>query len=172
MQKEIIKTNQKGYELAQDKHQDYLDLVEGTAELIKQTFEIEIENIDLRSAHAFNQIAERFAEKHKKQNTLNLRPLKLMELMELNPEKIIDLLGQINLNTQPTAPKLADFQIFATTPEQIERLKIAKEFMALLPKLGTPILGFRNPYNAPVKYDLSELVVNHHWILNTRGICN
>jgi len=48
---------------------------------------------------------------------------------------------------------------------ELERLKIAQDFLEIMGKLGTQVM-FSNVLMAPVKRDVNtgHPVVNHHWI--------
>jgi hypothetical protein len=66
-------------------------------------------------------------------------------------------------------PDIKDYEMYATTPQEKERLKIAQDFLEIMGKLGTQVM-FSNVLMAPVKRDLNtgQPVVNFHWIKGVR----
>ena len=88
--------------------------------------------------------------------------------MELDLARIISIFDTSRIKNYPK-PDIKDYEMYATTPQEIERLTIAKEFLEIMGKLQTQVM-FRNVLMAPVKRDLNSglPVVNHHWIKGVR----
>ena len=88
--------------------------------------------------------------------------------MELDLARIISIFDTSKIKNYPK-PDIKDYEMYATTPQEIERLHIAKEFLNIMGKLGTEVM-FRNVLMAPVKRDVNtaKAIVNHHWIKGVR----
>ena len=110
-----------------------------------------------------------FAELHKDNNKLNLRAVKLFDLMELDLEKVISIFDKAKVMPHQIKPDIKDYEMYATTPQEKERLKIAQDFLEIMGKLGTQVM-FSNVLTAPVKRDTNtgHPCVNHHWIKGIR----
>jgi hypothetical protein len=85
--------------------------------------------------------------------------------MELNLEKVISIFDKAKVMPHQEQPKIEDYEMYATTPQEKERLKIAQDFLEIMGKLGTQVM-FSNVLMAPVKRDVNsgKAIVNHHWI--------
>ena len=162
---EIITTNQKQFEADTLKHQNFLEFIFNSITYISDETGVELQATDLTRDNAFNLYMKYFAELHKDNNNLNLRAVKLFDLMELNLEKVISIFDKAKVMPHQEQPKIEDYEMYATTPQEIERLHIAKEFLNIMGKLGTEVM-FRNVLMAPVKRDVNtgKAIVNHHWI--------
>jgi hypothetical protein len=166
---EIITTNQRQFEADTIKHQNFLQFCFDSIDYIQKETNVSLTNEDLVRDNAFNLYMKYFAELHKDNNNLNLRAVKLFDLMELNLEKVISIFDKAKVMPHQEQPKIEDYEMYASTPQEIERLHIAKEFLNIMGKLGTEVM-FRNVLLAPVKRDVNtgHPCVNHHWILNLR----
>jgi hypothetical protein len=85
--------------------------------------------------------------------------------MELDLAKVISIFDKAKVMPHQIKPDIKDYEMYATTPQEIERLHIAKEFLNIMGKLGTQVM-FSNVLMAPVKRDMNtgHPCVNHHWI--------
>ena len=162
---EIITTNQKQFEADTLKHQNFLEFIFNSITYISDETGVELQATDLTRDNAFNLYMKYFAELHKDNNNLNLRAVKLFDLMELNLEKVISIFDKAKVMPHQEQPKIEDYEMYATTPQEIERLHIAKEFLNIMGKLGTQVM-FSNVLMAPVKRDLNtgKAIVNHYWV--------
>ena len=166
---EIITTNQKQFEADTLKHQNFLQFCFDSIDYIQKETNVSLTNEDLVRDNAFNLYMKYFAELHKDNNKLNLRAVKLFDLMELNLEKVISIFDKAKVMPHQEQPKIEDYQIFAVSDIQKERLKIARQFLELLPKINSGI-NFTQPINAPIKgcpYT-GRYVENNYWILGAR----
>jgi hypothetical protein len=166
---EIITTNQRQFEKDTQKHQNFLQFCFDSIDFIQKETNVSLTNEDLVRDNAFNIYMQYFAELHKDNNNLNLRAVKLFDLMELNLEKVISIFDKAKVMPHQEQPKIEDYEMYATTPQEKERLKIAQDFLEIMGKLNTGI-QFTQPINAPVKRDLNtgHPCVNHHWIKGVR----
>ena len=162
---EIITTNQKQFEADTLKHQNFLEFIFNSITYISDETGVELQATDLTRHNAFNLYMKNFAELHKDNNNLNLRAVKLFDLMELNLEKVISIFDKAKVMPHQEQPKIEDYEMYATTPQEIERLHIAKDFLNIMGKLGTEVM-FSNVLMAPVKRDLNtgKAIVNHYWV--------
>ena len=162
---EIITTNQKQFEADTLKHQNFLEFIFNSITYISDETGVELQATDLTRHNAFNLYMKNFAELHKDNNKLNLRAVKLFDLMELNLEKVISIFDKAKVMPHQEQPKIEDYEMYATTPQEIERLHIAKDFLNIMGKLGTEVM-FSNVLMAPVKRDLNtgKAIVNHYWV--------
>jgi len=166
---EIITTNQRQFEADTLKHQNFLEFIFNSITYISDETGVELQATDLTRDNAFNLYMKYFAELHKDNNNLNLRAVKLFDLMELNLEKVISIFDKAKVMQHQEQPKIEDYQIFAVSDIQKERLKIARQFLELLPKINSGI-NFTQPINAPIKgcpYT-GRYVENNYWILGAR----
>jgi len=166
---EIITTNQRQFEKDTQKHQNFLQFCFDSIDYIQKETNVSLTNEDLVRDNAFNLYMKYFAELHKDNNKLNLRAVKLFDLMELNLEKVISIFDKAKVMPHQIKPDIKDYQIFAVSDIQKERLKIARQFLELLPKINSGI-NFTQPINAPIKgcpYT-GRYVENNYWILGAR----
>ena len=166
---EIITTNQKQFEADTLKHQNFLQFCFDSIDYIQKETNVSLTNEDLVRDNAFNLYMKYFAELHKENNKLNLRAVKLFDLMELDLAKVISIFDKAKVMQHQIKPDIKDYEMYATTPQEIERLHIAKDFLNIMGKLGTEVM-FSNVLMAPVKRDLNtgRAIVNHHWIKGVR----
>jgi hypothetical protein len=166
---EIITTDQRQFEKDTQKHQNFLQFCFDSIDYIQKETNVSLTNEDLVRDNAFNIYMKYFAELHKDNNKLNLRAVKLFDLMELNLEKVISIFDKAKVLPHQEQPKIEDYQIFAVSDIQKERLKIARQFLELLPKINSGI-NFTQPINAPIKgcpYT-GKAIENSYWILQAR----
>jgi len=162
---EIIMTDQRRFDKDNLKHQAFLEFCFNSIDYIQKETNVSLTNEDLVRDNAFNLYMKYFAELHKDNNNLNLRAVKLFDLMELNLEKVISIFDKAKVMPHQEQPKIEDYEMYATTPQEIERLHIAKDFLNIMGKLGTEVM-FSNVLMAPVKRDLNtgKAIVNHYWV--------
>ena len=166
---EIITTNQKQFEADTLKHQNFLQFCFDSIDYIQKETNVSLTNEDLVRDNAFNLYMKYFAELHKDNNKLNLRAVKLFDLMELDLAKVISIFDKAKVMQHQEQPKIKDYEMYATTPQEIERLHIAKEFLNIMGKLGTGI-NFTQPLKAPVKRDVytGHAVINPYFVRGFR----
>ena len=162
---EIITTNQRQFEADTLKHQNFLQFCFDSIIYISDETGVELQATDLTRDNAFNLYMKYFAELHKDNNNLNLRAVKLFDLMELNLEKVISIFDKAKVMPHQEQPKIEDYEMYASTPQEKERLKIAQDFLEILGKLDTSV-NFTNVYKAPIKRDnnTGHPVINHLWV--------
>ena len=126
-------------------------------------------NEDLVRDNAFGVFMKYFAELHKDNNKLNLRAVKLFDLMELNLAKVISIFDKAKVMPHQIKPDIKDYEMYASTPQEKERLKIAQDFLEIMGKLGTGI-NFTQPLKAPVKRDIytGHAVINPYFVRGVR----
>jgi hypothetical protein len=165
---EIIMTDQRQFEKDTQKHQNFLQFCFDSIDYIQKETNVSLSNEDLTRDNSFNLYMKYFAELHKDNNSLGLRPVKLFDLLELNLEKVISIFDQARIMQHREQPKIEDYEMYATTPQEIERLHLAKDFLNIIGKLETGI-NFTQPLKSPVKRDIYTglAVVNHQWIKQT-----
>jgi acetamidase/formamidase len=164
MSKNLIEFNQQAYEKELAKHNAYkLELAELKAYITDQT-NINLDGIDFTTVKAFKEVCNRFAELHAEANTLKLKPLKLMQLMDVNSSEIHLRISQIanNPNTEP--PKKENFSWYAKTPEQIAKLKTAKDLLKMVKSTGIQP-KFDNLFKAPIVNKTGKYEINRFYIL-------
>ena len=166
---EIITTNQRQFEADTLKHQNFLEFIFNSITYISDETGVELQATDLTRDNAFNLYMKYFAELHKDNNNLNLRAVKLFDLMELNLEKVISIFDKAKVMPHQIKPDIKDYEMYATTPQEIERLHIAKEFLNIMGKLETGI-NFTQPLKAPVKRDVytGHAVINPYFVKGVR----
>ena len=165
--KNLIEFNKEAYEKQLTKHNNYkLELSELKAYIVEQT-NINIDDIDFRGLQAFKEVCKRFAELHKEANTLNLKPLKLMQLMEVNASEIHLRIAKIANNPNTEAPKKEDYSWVAKTPDQKAKLKTAKDLLKIVEATGIKP-KFDNLFQAPIINKTGKYQINRFYILPIR----
>jgi hypothetical protein len=166
---EIITTDQRQFEKGTQKHQNFLQFCFDSIDYIQKETNVSLTNEDLVRDNAFGVFMKYFAELHKDNNKLGLSGVKLFDLMELDLAKVISIFDKAKVMPHQKQPKIEDYQIFAVSDIQKERLKIARQLLELLPKINSGI-NFTQPINAPIKgcpYT-GRYVENNYWILGAR----
>ena len=161
---QIISVNTRQYDKDLEKHNKWLEYAFESVQWLEQETKVSIGIEDLTVDNSLNVFLAYFKELHKKENTLNLSAIKLADLMELDLARIISIFDTSRIKNYPK-PDIKNYEMYATTPQEIERLTIAKEFLEIMGKLQTQVM-FSNVLMAPVKRDVNtgHPVVNHHWI--------
>ena len=165
---QIISVNTRQFQKDQEKYNKWLEQAYQSVEWLEQETKVSIGIEDLVCENAQNVFLSYFKKRHEKQNTLDLSAIKLADLMELDLARIISIFDTSRIKSYPK-PDIKDYEMYATTPQEIERLTIAKEFLEIMGKLQTQVM-FSNVLMAPVKRDVNtgHPCVNHHWIKGIR----
>ena len=165
---QIISVNTRQYDKDLEKYNKWIEYAYQSVEWLEQETKVSIGIEDLVCENAQNVFLSYFKKRHEKQNTLDLSAIKLADLMELDLARIISIFDTSRIKSYPK-PDIKDYEMYATTPQEIERLTIAKEFLEIMGKLQTQVM-FSNVLMAPVKRDVNtgHPVVNHHWIKGVR----
>lgn len=125
--------------------------------------ELDLKDIDLTKEKAFKDICKAYAKAWEKQNTLQLRPLKLMEAREVNINQLIKDLDHIR-TTARTKPLKKDFELWTQNEDQNKRLQVSLNFIEMMPYLKNAGISFRNNYFAPIMMGISTPTPNHYFI--------
>jgi len=161
---QIISVNTRQYDKDLEKYNKWIEYAYQSVEWLEQETKVSIGIEDLVCENAQNVFLSYFKKRHEKQNTLDLSAIKLADLMELDLARIISIFDTSRIKNYPK-PDIKDYELIASTKLELERLKIAQDFLEIMGKLGTQVM-FSNVLMAPVKRDLNtgHPVVNHHWI--------
>jgi len=161
---QIISVNTRQFEKDLEKHNKWLEYAYQSVEWLEQETKVSIGIEDLTVDNSLNVFLAYFKELHKKENTLNLSAIKLADLMELDLARIISIFDTSKIKNYPK-PDIKNYELIASTKLELERLKIAQDFLEIMGKLGTQVM-FSNVLMAPVKRDVNtgHPCVNHHWI--------
>ena len=165
---QIISVNTRQYDKDLEKHNKWLEYAFESVQWLEQETKVSIGIEDLTVDNSLNVFLAYFKELHKKENTLNLSAIKLADLMELDLARIISIFDTSKIKNYPK-PDIKDYEMIASTKLELERLKIAQDFLEIMGKLGTQVM-FSNVLMAPVKRDVNtgHPCVNHHWIKGIR----
>jgi len=165
---QIISVNTRQFEKDLEKYNKWLEVAYSSVEWLEQETKVSIGIEDLTVDNALNVFLAYFKELHKKENTLDLSAIKLADLMELDLARIISIFDTSRIKNYPK-PILKDYEMYATTPQEIERLHIAKDFLNIMGKLETGI-NFTQPLKAPVKRDVytGHAVINPYFVRGVR----
>jgi hypothetical protein len=161
---QIISVNTRQFEKDLEKHNKWLEYAYQSVEWLEQETKVSIGIEDLTVDNALNIFLSFFKKRHEKQNTLDLSAIKLADLMELDLARIISIFDTSRIKNYPK-PDIKDYELIASTKLELERLKIAQDFLEIMGKLGTEVM-FSNVLMAPVKRDLNtgKAIVNHYWV--------
>ena len=166
--KQIISVDNRQFQKDLEKYNKWLEYAYQSVEWLEQETKVSIGIEDLTVENAQNVFLSYFKKRHEKENTLDLSAIKLADLMELDLARIISIFDTSRIKNYPK-PDIKDYEMIASTKLELERLKIAQDFLEIMGKLGTQVM-FSNVLMAPVKRDLNtgHPVVNHHWIKGAR----
>jgi len=166
--KQIISVNTRQFQKDQEKYNKWLEYAYQSVEWLEQETKVSIGIEDLVCENAQNVFLSYFKKRHEKQNTLDLSAIKLADLMELDLARIISIFDTSRIKNYPK-PDIKDYEMYATTPQEIERLHIAKDFLNIMGKLETGI-NFTQPLKAPVKRDIytGHAVINPYFVRGVR----
>ena len=163
--KQVIVINERQYEKDCIKYDEFLKMAYESITYIEDNTKVVLSIEELIKNNAFKDFAKKFAQLHEDANTLKLSSLRLMDLMDLPVEKLVGIFDRIKLFQFQSSPNLDDYKIWANTPKELERLKIAQDFLEILGKLDTSV-NFTNVYKAPLKRDnnTGHPVINYLWV--------
>ena len=166
--KQIISVDNRQFQKDLEKHNKWLELAYSSVEWLEQETKVSIGIEDLVCENAQNVFLSYFKKRHEKENTLDLSAIKLADLMELDLARIISIFDTSKIKNYPK-PDIKDYEMYATTPQEKERLKIAQDFLEIMGKLNTGI-QFTQPINAPVKRDLNtgHPCINEYFVKGAR----
>lgn len=106
-------------------------------------------------------------EKYKDRNPMNLKAVKLVDLLEIDLTKFKDSIAKNNAIPNVPEPKEEDFNLYAETPEELARLKLSTDFIAVIQR-AKKIVGFVNlaGFVPIIKFDghLNDYVVNKEYV--------
>ena len=161
---QIISVNTRQYDKDLEKHNKWLEFAYSSVEWLEQETKVSIGIEDLTVDNALNIFLSFFKKRHEKENTLDLSAIKLADLKEIDLTRIISIFDTSRIKNY-AKPILKDYEMYATTPQEIERLKIAQDFLEIMGKLGTGI-NFTQPLKAPVKRDVytGHAVINPYFV--------
>ena len=161
---QIISVNTRQFQKDLEKYNKWLEYAYQSVEWLEQETKVSIGIEDLTVENAQNVFLSYFKKRHEKENTLDLSAIKLADLMELDLARIISIFDTSRIKNYHK-PDIKDYEMIASTKLELERLKIAQDFLEIMGKLGTQVM-FSNVLMAPVKRDVNTglPVVNHHWI--------
>jgi len=161
---QIISVDNNQFQKDLEKHNKWLEFAFESVQWLEQETKVSIGIEDLVCENAQNVFLSYFKKRHEKENTLDLSAIKLADLMELDLARIISIFDTSRIKNYPK-PDIKDYEMIASTKLELERLKIAQDFLEIMGKLGTQVM-FSNVLMAPVKRDVNtgHPVVNHHWI--------
>ena len=161
---QIISVNTRQYDKDLEKYNKWLEYAFESVQWLEQETKVSIGIEDLVCENAQNVFLSYFKKRHEKENTLDLSAIKLADLMELDLARIISIFDTSRIKNYPK-PDIKEYEMIASTKLELERLKIAQDFLEIMGKLGTQVM-FSNVLMAPVKRDVNtgHPCVNHHWI--------
>ena len=165
---QIISVDTRQFQKDLEKYNKWLEVAYSSVEWLEQETKVSIGIEDLTVDNALNVFLSFFKKRHEKQNTLDLSAIKLADLMELDLARIISIFDTSRIKSYPK-PDIKNYELIASTKLELERLKIAQDFLEIMGKLGTQVM-FSNVLMAPVKRDVNtgKAIVNHHWIKGVR----
>ena len=161
---QIISVDNNQFQKDLEKHNKWLEFAFESVQWLEQETKVSIGIEDLVCENAQNVFLSYFKKRHEKQNTLDLSAIKLADLMELDLARIISIFDTSKIKNYPK-PDIKNYELIASTKLELERLKIAQDFLEILGKLDTSV-NFTNVYKAPVKRDIytGHPVINYLWV--------
>ena len=135
--KEVITIDQSGFDRANGKYQDYIKKANRVSEFILEQTGVEFSPEECKQPDSWRKFLNKYAEVHKDANTLKLKPIKLLELQEVDINSLIEQLDQLKLATQKVKPKIEDYTTYAENEAERERLQQAKDLESIIERTGT-----------------------------------
>ena len=135
--KEVITIDQSGFDRANGKFQDYQKKANRVSEFILEQTGVEFSPEECKQPDSWRKFLNKYAEAHKDANTLKLKPIKLLELQEVDINSLIEQLDQLKLATQKVKPKIEDYTTYAENEAERERLQQAKDLESIIERTGT-----------------------------------
>lgn len=124
---------------------------------------IDLSEVDLLSESAFKNIASLYAKHWESKNALELSPIKLMEAKEVDIQKLMHDLDKLRTHQQ-AKPNKVDFESYTKSESENERLKVAQNFIEMLPYLKTAGIQFRNATQAPIMMGITKPTINQYFV--------
>lgn len=144
--KKLIQFNQNQFDQANHKFKQYQKAVDDVLTTIENETGIKLNDQDIREGRAFETLQRKFGEHHKENNTLKLKPIKLMELMDVDFYSIVRQLDAIKMLPVKDQPTKERFSIYAETKAELERLETAQTAIEMLNKMNIKNnMDLRNP---------------------------
>lgn len=141
------------------KNQMYVELsklIDGTAEPAES-----IENDPLQYFYDWLLI------EYKDRNQMNLKAVKLVDLLEIDLTKFKDSIANNNKVPNVPEPIEENFKLYAETPEEVARLKLSTDFVEIIARTKK-VVGFINvsAFRPIIKFDgtKNDYVVNNEFI--------
>lgn len=159
---QLIAFDERSYNRQRIKFEEYQILYADTQRTLESILSLDLKEVDLSKESAFKTIAKMYAESLERENTLGLSGIRLMELRDIPVSNIMKSLDELRLK-YIEEPVKDEYKAYTSNEDENERLTVAKDFLAILPKLHTKV-SFQNPLSAPIKMNGSETVVNIYYI--------
>lgn len=106
-------------------------------------------------------------EKYKDRNQMNLKAVKLVDLLEIDLTKFKDSIANNNKVPNVHEPKEEDFKVYAETPEELARLKLSTDLVAMIQRTKK-IVGVLNlsSFSPIIQFDgmLNDYVINNNFV--------
>lgn len=164
--RKLITFREEEYKKELSKYKRYRFDYKHTQDKWSLLLDIDLQNVDFSKEGAFGRICELYADKWEKQNTLGLKPLKLLQVRDVDIKKLMIELDTLR-TTKQTKPKKEDFEIWTTSEEQNKRLKVVSDFIKMIPYLKGAGVHFKNNMQAPILMGKPEPEPNVYFIKNT-----
>lgn len=162
--RQLITTNEAHYSKELQKYQNYLHQYDIVQKRWQIFLEVDLSEVDLSLESAFKSITKLYKERWNKENLLGLSGVRLMDLKEVNVSALMSDLDKLRL-MKTSEPDKEDFKTYTTTPEENERLKVARDFKKMLPILNTSNIRFNNPMMSPI---MANGEINKYFIKTLR----
>jgi len=135
--KEVISVDQSGFDRANGKFQDYQKKANRISEFILEQTGVEFSPEECKQPDSWRSFLRKYAEVHKEANTLKLKPIKLLELQQVDINSVIEMFDQLKLHTQKTKPNIENYTTYAENEAERERLQLAKDMESIIERTGT-----------------------------------
>lgn len=111
------------------------------------------------------------AEKHKKTNSLNLKPTKLIDLLEISISDFEKAIAKFKSVPNIEKPTKEAFKVYAETPEELARLKLANDLIAIAERADKVVSTYGgvnlSEFKPIVSISGNKYVPNVFWIKST-----
>ncbi|MBE0390195.1 hypothetical protein [Flavobacterium sp. PL002] len=106
-------------------------------------------------------------EKYKESNAMNLNPIKLVDLLEIDLKKFKEAIAKNNTIPNVCEPIEENFKTYAETPEELARLKLATDLVEVIQRTKK-IVGFvkLSSLSPIIQFDSSkdDYIVNNDFV--------
>lgn len=157
----LIEFREEKYNERLEKYHKYLNDCENLRVFINDQLDIKADDLDFKDENLFETILTRFSSKYEKQNTLNLKPFKLAELLEVNLDGVYSQISNLKQKHEVfNEPDREKYCLYVYEPEMIELAKKCEKIKELLIETGMEDVSLKSLNKLPLSNSTAGLRLN------------